>query len=101
MSKSKSGAKKPLGSIWVDEIEREIESLRDIRSEMRRRLNELDLEGEAVWEAQERRWHRLEGKLRKLAARTRDAVHPGLATNIENIVAALEESYQELDGLLD
>jgi hypothetical protein len=98
---SKSGAKKPPGSAWVDEIESEIESLRDIRSEMWRRRNELDFEGEAIWDSQERRWHRLEGKLRKLDARTTDSVHPGLATNIENLIAALEEAYEELDGLLD
>jgi hypothetical protein len=98
---SKSGARKPVGAVWIDEIESEIESLRDIRSEMWRRRNELDFEGESIWESQERRWRRLETKLQKLAARKTETVHPGLATNIENLVAALEESYEELDGLLD
>jgi len=98
---SKASTRKPVGSKWVEEIEREIESLRDTRAEIRRRLNELDLEGEALWEDQESRWRRLELKLRKLMARSTERVHPGLATNIENLVASLDETYQDLDSLLD
>lgn len=98
---AKPSTRKPVGSKWVEEIEREIESLRDTRAEIRRRLNELDLEGEALWEDQESRWRRLEVKLRKLMARSTDHVHPGLATNIENLAASLDETYQDLDSLLD
>ena len=98
---AESSTRKPVGSKWVEEIEREIESLRDTRAEIRPRLNELDLEGEALWEDQENRWRRLEAKLRKLMARSTDHVHPGLATNIENLVARLDETYQDLDSLLD
>lgn len=98
---AKPSTRKPVGSKWVEEIEHEIEALRDTRAEIRRRLNELDLEGEALWEDQEHRWRRLEVKLRKLLARSTDRVHPGLATNIENLVARLDETYQDLDSLLD
>lgn len=94
-------SRKPSGLRWVDEIEREIESLRDTRAEIRRRLSELDLEGQALWEDQERRWRRLEVKLRKLASRSTEHVNPGLATNIENLMATLEETYEDLDALLD
>lgn len=97
----KSGTKRKLGSAWVDEIEGEIDSLRDLRAELRRRLSDFDLEGESIWEEQERRWRRLEVKLAKVAARTTEGVGQGLATNIENLVAAMEEAYQDLDGLLD
>lgn len=98
---AKSGVKRKLGSAWVEEIESEIESLRDLRAELRRRLSDFDLEGESIWEEQERRWRRLEVKLGKLASRTTEGVSQGLATNIENLVATMEEAYQDLDGLLD
>lgn len=97
----KSGGTRKLGRAWVDEMESEVEGLRDLRADLRRRLNDSDLEARAVWEDQERRWRRLEMKLRKLAERTSEGVHPGLATNIENLLESLDEAYQELDGLLD
>jgi len=98
---AKLGKKRKVGSAWVEEIEGEIESLRDLRAELRRRLSDFDLEGESIWEQQERRWRRLEVKLAKVAARTTEGVNQGLATNIENLVANMEEAYQDLDGLLD
>jgi SMC interacting uncharacterized protein involved in chromosome segregation len=96
-----SARKKKLGASWVQEVESEIESLRYMHADMRRRLSELDIEGEALWEMQVRRWRRLEKKLQKLAERAGEGVHPGLAANIENLMARLEETYEELDGLLD
>ena len=98
---AKSEKKRKLGSAWVDEIEGEIESLRDLRAELRRRLSDFDLEGESIWEEQERRWRRLEVKLGKVAARTTEGVGQGLAINIENLIAKMEEAYEDLDGLLD
>ena len=96
-----SGNRRELGNLWVEETESEIDDLRDIRAGLRRRVSELDLEGESIWEEQERRWRRLEGKLKKLSARPGTRVNPGLAVNIENLIASIDEAYADLDGLLD
>lgn len=101
MSNPKSKSSRKLGAGWVDAMEGEVESLRDLRAELRRRISEFDLEAESIWSQQERRWRRLEVKLTKVAERTGEGVHSGLATNIDNLIALMEESYQELDGLLD
>jgi chromosome segregation ATPase len=101
MAMSNSGQRRRLGSLWVDETEDEIDGLRDQRAQLRRRLSELDIEGESIWEEQERRWRRLESKLAKLAKRSGSGVGLGLAANIENLVAEIGEAYEDLDGLLD
>jgi len=98
---SESGKRRELGASWVDEIEAEIDHLRDVRAELRRRLSELDLEGEAIWDEQERRWRRLESKLKKVQGRRAARVDRGLATNIENLIALIDEAYGDLDSMLD
>lgn len=98
---SKSKTRRVISAGWVDETETEVDRLRDIRSELRRSLHELDFEGEEIWEQQERRWRRLESKLTKLAERSGSSVNLGLATNIENLMAALDESYVELEDLIE
>ncbi len=98
---SESGKRRELGASWVEETEAEIDDLRDVRAELRRRLSELDLEGEAIWDEQERRWRRLESKVKKLQARRTARVDRGLAANIENLIALIDEAYDDLDGMLD
>lgn len=97
----KTTTRRVIGSAWVDETEVEVDRLRDVRAELRRRLHELDIEGEEIWDQQERRWRRLESKLTKLGNRSSSSVNLGLATNIDNLMAALDESYVELDDILE
>ncbi len=98
---SKSTTRRVVGSAWVDEAEVEVDRLRDVRAELRRSLHDLNFEGEGIWEQQERRWRRLEAKLTKLENRASTKVDLGLATNIDNLMSAIDESYTELDDFLE
>ncbi len=99
------GSKKKLGSAWIRDTESTIEELRHTRAEIRRRIREqdddLDQEAELLWEEQEERWLRLEVGLNKIAVQTGDDVAPSLAAEVETLMTELEDSYEELDALVD
>lgn len=97
--------RKKLGAAWLKDTESTIEELRHTRAEIRRRIREqdddLDQEAEILWEEQEERWQRLEVCLNKIALQTGDEVAPGLAAEVETLMTELEDSYEELDALVD
>lgn len=101
----KEPAKKKLGAAWIRDTESTIEELRHTRAEIRRRIREqdddLDQEAEILWEEQEERWLRLEVDLNKIAAQAGDEVAPALAAEVESLMNELEDSYEELDALVD
>ena len=107
----KTTAKKPepntkkLGAAWIRDTESTIEELRHTRAEIRRRIREqdddLDQEAEILWAEQEERWLRLEVGLNKIAVQTGDDVPPSLAAEVELLMNDLEDSYEELDALVD
>ena len=97
---------KQLGAAWIRDTESTIEELRHTRAEIRRRIREqdddLDQEAEIFWAEQEERWLRLEVGLNKIAAvQTGDDVAPSLAAEVESLMNELEDSYEELDALVD
>lgn len=104
-AKKPEPAKKKLGAAWIRDTESTIEELRHTRAEIRRRIREqdddLDQEAEILWEEQEERWLRLEVDLNKIAAQTGDEVAPSLAAEVESLMNELEDSYEELDALVD
>ena len=97
--------KKKLGAAWLRETESTIEELRHTRMEIRRRIREqdddLDPEAEILWGEQEERWLRLEVGLNKIAVQTGDDVAPNLAAEVESLMNELEDSYEELDALVN
>jgi hypothetical protein len=101
----KEPSKKKLGAAWIRDTESTIEELRHTRAEIRRRIREqdddLDQEAELLWEEQEERWLRLEVDLNKIAVQTGDEVAPSLAAEVESLMTELEDSYEELDALVD
>lgn len=107
----KTSAKKPeptrkrLGAAWIRDAESTIEELRHTRTEIRRRIREqdddLDQEAEILWEEQEERWQRLEVALNKINIQAGEEVAPTLAAEIESLMTELEDSYEELDALVD
>ena len=101
----KEPGKKKLGAAWIRDTESTIEELRHTRAEIRRRIREqdddLDQEAEILWEEQEERWLRLEVGLNKIAVQTGDDVAPSLAAEVESLMTELEDSYEELDALVD
>lgn len=101
----KDPSKKKLGSAWIRDTESTIDELRHTRAEIRRRIREqdddLDQEAELLWEEQEERWLRLEVGLNKIAVQTGDDVAPSLAAEVESLMNELEDSYEELDALVD
>jgi arsenate reductase-like glutaredoxin family protein len=104
-AKKPEPSKKKLGAAWIRETESTIEELRHTRAEIRRRIREqdddLDQEAELLWEEQEERWLRLEVDLNKIAVQTGDDVAPNLAAEVESLMNDLEDSYEELDALVD
>jgi chromosome condensin MukBEF ATPase and DNA-binding subunit MukB len=88
----KEPSKKKLGAAWIRDTESTIEELRHTRAEIRRRIREqdddLDQEAELLWEEQE-------------AVQTGDEVAPSLAAEVESLMNELEDSYEELDALVD
>jgi benzoyl-CoA reductase/2-hydroxyglutaryl-CoA dehydratase subunit BcrC/BadD/HgdB len=98
-------SRKKRGASWISDTESTIEELRHTRAEIRRRIREqdddLDQEAEILWEEQEERWQRLEVGLNKVAVQTGDDVAPSLAAEIESLMNELEDSYEELDALVD
>lgn len=98
-------SKKKLGAAWISDTESTIEELRHTRAEIRRRIREqdddLDQEAQILWEEQEERWLRLEVGLNKIAMQTGDEVAPSLAAEVESLMTELEDSYEELDALVD
>jgi arsenate reductase-like glutaredoxin family protein len=104
-AKKPEPAKKKLGAAWIRETESTIEELRHTRAEIRRRIreqeDELDQEAEILWEEQEERWLRLEVGLNKIAVQTGDDVAPALAAEVETLMTELEDSYEELDALVN
>ena len=98
-------SKKKLGAAWIRDTESTIEELRHTRTEIRRRIREqdddLDQEAELLWEEQEERWLKLEVDLNKIAVQTGDDVAPSLAAEVESLMTELEDSYEELDALVD
>jgi arsenate reductase-like glutaredoxin family protein len=98
-------SKKKLGAAWIRDTESTIEELRHTRAEIRRRIREqdddLDQEAQLLWEEQEERWLRLEVGLNKIAVQTGDDVAPSLAAEVESLMTELEDSYEELDALVD
>lgn len=102
---SRDPSKKRLGAAWIRDTESTIEELRHTRAEIRRRIREqdddLDQEAELLWEEQEERWLRLEVGLNKIAVQTGDEVAPSLAAEVESLMTELEDSYEELDALVD
>jgi hypothetical protein len=103
--KPEPSSKKKLGASWIRETESTIEELRHTRAEIRRRIREqdddLDQEAEILWAEQEERWLRLEVGLNKVAVQTGDDVAPSLAAEVETLMNDLEDSYEELDALVD
>lgn len=103
--KPEPGNKKKHGASWIRETESTIEELRHTRAEIRRRIREqdddLDQEAEILWAEQEERWLRLEVGLNKVAVQTGDDVAPSLAAEVESLMNDLEDSYEELDALVD
>ena len=97
--------KKQLGAAWLRDTESTIEELRHTRAEIRRRIREqeddLDQETEILWGEQEERWLRLEVGLNKIAVQTGDDVAPNLAAEVESLMNELEDSYEELDALVN
>jgi len=104
-TKKPEAGKKKLGAAWIRDAESTIEELRHTRAEIRRRIreqdDELDQEAEILWEEQEERWQRLEVDLNKIANQTGDEVAPSLAAEVESLMTELEDSYEELDALVD
>jgi arsenate reductase-like glutaredoxin family protein len=104
-AKKPEPSKKKLGSAWIRDTESTIEELRHTRAEIRRRIREqdddLDQEAEILWEEQEERWLRLEVDLNKIAIQIGDDVAPSLAAEVESLMNDLEDSYEELDALVD
>ena len=102
---SKEPSKKRLGAAWIRDTESTIEELRHTRAEIRRRIREqdddLDQEAQILWEEQEERWLRLEVGLNKIAVQTGDEVAPSVAAEVESLMTELEDSYEELDALVD
>lgn len=98
-------SKKKRGASWIRDTESTIEELRHTRAEIRRRIREqdddLDQEAEILWAEQEERWLRLEVGLNKVAVQTGDDVAPSLAAEVESLMNDLEDSYEELDALVD
>ena len=94
-----------IGAAWIRDTESTIEELRHTRAEIRRRIREqdddLDQEAEILWAEQEERWLRLEVGLNKIAVQTGDDVAPSLAAEVELLMNDLEDSYEELDALVD
>lgn len=97
---TKPDQRRTLGPVWVQETEDEVDGLRDQRIQLRRRLSELDIEAESIWDEQEGRWRRLEKKLAKLEKRSGSGVNLDLAANVEILVAAIGEAYRDLEELL-
>ena len=104
-AKKPEPTKKKLGAAWIRDTESTIEELRHTRAEIRRRIREqddvLDPEAEILWGEQEERWLRLEVGLNKIAVQTGDAVAPNLAAEVEALMNELEDSYEELDALVN
>ena len=102
---SKEPSKKRLGAAWIRDTESTIEELRHTRAEIRRRIREqdddLDQEAQILWDEQEERWLRLEVGLNKIAVQTGDEVVPSVAAEVESLMTELEDSYEELDALVD
>ncbi len=102
---SKEPSKKRLGAAWIRDTESTIEELRHTRAEIRRRIREqdddLDQEAQILWDEQEERWLRLEVGLNKIAVQTGDEVAPSVAAEVESLMTELEDSYEELDALVD
>ena len=102
---NKEPSKKRLGAAWIRDTESTIEELRHTRAEIRRRIREqdddLDQEAQILWDEQEERWLRLEVGLNKIAVQTGDEVAPSVAAEVESLMTELEDSYEELDALVD
>lgn len=85
----------------LEDIEEVIDALQQRRADMLDQVYDADLEADDLWSSNERRWRRLEVKLRKAEAEADAPLNAPRSRNIDRLIQAIEEAYYELEQLLD
>jgi hypothetical protein len=80
---------------WSKRIEEEVEELRGLRDDLRVQVHLAKMEAQERWEKAEEDWESLEGKLRQLAADSREELHEiGEAARL--LASQIRESYRHI-----
>jgi len=84
---------------WNERLQREVDTLRTMRDELRVQVHLDRVEAQDLWEGLEKRWQHLDGKAHVMADASREALDE-IEEAGEKLIDEIRDGYRSLKDLL-